>query len=306
MKFLSKKKNEFDRSAKRLSDRISKRPMLDRPSIVDIVGLERRPDFLCIGTEKAGTTWLWHWMKKHPEIGVPASKELRFFSSRGLWDTAHFNELTRFLENPAETPGGPRFKNAVAEQLRLYFGGLPAYLKIFGNMKEPVVGELSPQYCALPPKVISKIHSAIPDAKIIYMLRDPADRLLSGARMAIKQQNLDLNDTNILRYAADPVQRQLSNSAKHLENYEKFFGKSKVKTVFFDDIARDPSKTFDDVCEFLGVFKPGFENDEMATKVNEGKPYELPNKAKNSVRDSLASVYDDLEKRYPNQTKHWR
>jgi hypothetical protein len=173
-------------------------------------------------------------------------------------------------------------------------------------MKEPVVGELSPQYCALPPKVISKIHSAIPDAKIIYMLRDPADRLLSGARMAIKQQNLDLNDTNILRYAADPVQRQLSNSAKHLENYEKFFGKSKVKTVFFDDIARDPSKTFDDVCEFLGVFKPGFENDEMATKVNEGKPYELPNKAKNSVRDSLASVYDDLEKRYPNQTKHWR
>lgn len=303
---LFKTKPDPDVSLGRLSDRISKKPTVTHPNLVDLTGPERKPDFLCIGSEKAGTTWLWHWMKKHPKIGVPASKELRFFSSGDSWDSGHFSALTRFLENPNEVPRGPRFKNELAEQIRLYFGGLPAYLRIFGNMSESVVGEISPQYCALPSSKVHWLHSTLPDAKIIYMLRDPADRLLSGARMVLKQDGLEINDANILRYAADPMQRQLSNAAKHIDSFETLYGPEKIKVVFFEDIADRPSETFDGICEFLGVGAMNFSSFEMSTKINKGVPREIPEKAVLAVRNSLSSIYNELEKRYPEQVENWR
>ena len=40
----------------------------------------RLPTFICIGAQRAGTTWLYHCLKEHPEIYMPDKKELRFFN----------------------------------------------------------------------------------------------------------------------------------------------------------------------------------------------------------------------------------
>ena len=39
----------------------------------------RLPDFLCIGAQKSGTTWLYHNLKQHPQVWLPPVKELHYF-----------------------------------------------------------------------------------------------------------------------------------------------------------------------------------------------------------------------------------
>ena len=54
------------------------------------------PTFLIVGAAKSGTSSLWHYLREHPDVYVPAGKEINFFSdeanfSRGLdWYTSHF------------------------------------------------------------------------------------------------------------------------------------------------------------------------------------------------------------------------
>ena len=47
---------------------------------MEIVNANFLPNFICIGAQRAGTTWLYHCLKEHPEVFVPEKKELRFFN----------------------------------------------------------------------------------------------------------------------------------------------------------------------------------------------------------------------------------
>ena len=42
-------------------------------------------DFLVIGAQKAGTTTLWHLLRQHPELELPAAKEAPFFADDRLY-----------------------------------------------------------------------------------------------------------------------------------------------------------------------------------------------------------------------------
>lgn len=105
------------------------------------------PDFLIIGAMKAGTSSLFHYLKTHPQIFMPAQKEVDFFShhweSGTAWYEAHF----------AQSDGR----------------GL-------------LVGEASPNYtkCHFWPETPRRIAELLPAAKLIYVTRDPVARARSN------------------------------------------------------------------------------------------------------------------------------
>lgn len=283
-----------------------KKPRVIGSNIVDLVGMPRRPDFYCVGTEKAGTTWIWHWMNKHPDIGVPASKELRFFDSSATWDIQHFKALTDFLENSAHVQTELPAAQRLSEQLRLNYGGIDAYLRIFGSMKQPVVGEVSPQYCIQPLNKIKEMYQAAPDAKIIYMLRDPVDRIISGSKMVVRRESNEVSDANILQNASSQRQRAFSNAALHLKNFEKFFGTDNVKVIFYDDVQSQPQVALNQMCEFLGVKPINFEVSDLTKRVNEGLRYDPSPGVRLALLKSLAPQYSALEKRFGEQVEKWK
>ena len=289
-----------DNSVSAWSDRF------DGPNPVDTLGPARRPDFLCVGTEKAGTTWLWHCAMAHPGIGVPAVKELRFFNADRHIDHVHFRALKQFLENPRASPLRPQFLERVATEMRLFYGGLPAYFRVFGQLDQPIVGEITPQYCLQGPERIREMHAAAPGARIIYMLRDPVDRILSGARMGLTRRGIDLTDAEMAAEAAHPLQRRLSNSAAHLDRFETVFGTEAVRTFFFDDIASRPADLFADICGFIGADAPDIPDTVLSEKVNRGVDYRPSQALRASLYSSLAPVYAALERRFPERVAAWR
>ena len=101
------------------------------------------PNFLICGTEKGGTSALFHYLKAHPEVFMPEAKELNFFN---------FN----------------------------YFKGIEWYERYFAESASvPVRGEASPLYMAFP-EVPRRIAQVIPEAKLLFVLRDPAERAYSN------------------------------------------------------------------------------------------------------------------------------
>ncbi len=103
------------------------------------------PDFLVIGGMKCGTTSLDYYLKAHPEIAMP-SKEVDFFS-------------------------------------RNYHLGLGWYESLFKKKNEETktYGEISVSYAKYPyhDGVPKRIYSVLPDVKLIYVVRDPIDRIIS-------------------------------------------------------------------------------------------------------------------------------
>jgi hypothetical protein len=242
----------------------------------------------------------------HPQIGVPAVKELRFFNDGTNIDYAHFRALKKFLENPYAVPLRHQFLERVATEMRLFYGGLPAYFRIFGQLDRPIVGELSPQYCLLKPSRIRSMQALLPDARIMYMLRDPVDRILSGARMSLTRRGIELTDEAIAKEASHTVQRQLSNSAEHLAKFEEVFGTHRVRAFFFDDIASRPAALFAEICHYLGADAADIPQEVLIAKVNEGVDYHAGTKLRHSLYESLAPVYIDLEHRFPDRVATWR
>ena len=102
----------------------------------------RLPDFLGIGTQKGGTTYLHGLLQQHPQVLLAHPKELHYFSlhhGQGLdWYANHFAE-------------------AKAEQR---------------------CGEITPYYL-FHPLAAERIHAVIPAVKLIVLLRDPVERALS-------------------------------------------------------------------------------------------------------------------------------
>ena len=106
-------------------------------------------NFIGVGAQKSGTSWIYACLYEHPEICAPI-KEIHFFSR-------------------------PRYEKGIAW-----------YEKQFDRCAvEKLRGEFSTSYLYTP-EAAARIHAAYPDAKIIAVLRNPIDRAYSQYRNAIK------------------------------------------------------------------------------------------------------------------------
>jgi len=110
------------------------------------------PDFIIIGAQRCGTTSLYNYVADHPAVASAFMKETHFFDlhfSRGLgWYRAHFPTAARRL---------------AAQKIR--------HTRL-------VVGEATPYYLFYP-HAARRVRKAVPNAKLIVLLRNPVDRAYS-------------------------------------------------------------------------------------------------------------------------------
>lgn len=186
-------------------------------------GVGALPNLIVIGGLKCGTTSLHHYLNLHPEIAMSRPKELNFFVAELNWELGtdwyrgHFRAGARARgETSPHYTNRPRFER-VAERMRATLGA---------------------------------------DARVIYMVRHPIDRLLSHY---LHNVNGGYETRPLERAVADPqsayVQRGLY--AFQLEPYLREFGAERVLVVSREELGRERDQTVRRVFEFAGV-DPGF------------------------------------------------
>ncbi len=174
----------------------------------------RNPDFLVVGAAKAGTTWLQACLGEHPDIFVPGEGELDFFS---LYYDRGFDWYRSFFDKAS---------------------------------KETAVGEKSPSYMVTP-EAAGRIYSALPDAKLIFLFRNPVERAYSHycmlARVGAVNKDIDAE----LRKGTRLVDEGLYFS--HLSRFLEYFDPARVKCMVYEDLKTDARSYVKEIYDFLGV-----------------------------------------------------
>lgn len=173
-----------------------------------------RPNFLYIGPNKSGSTWLYYALKQHPEIFVPSSKELFFFDF-------FYDKGWRWYES--------------------YFKDAAPY---------KVISELSHDYL-YSGVGLERIHESLPGVKLMVCLRDPLSRAISAYLYLRKQGRTNLSINEAMLKIDELVEHGLYG--KYLTPYIERFGVSNVYVADFDRLRNDPYGFINGVCEFLGV-----------------------------------------------------
>ena len=198
------------------------------------------PDFLVLGAQKAGTTALYEYLRRHPQITGPSWKEVSFFDRH--W----------------------------ARGERWYRGNFPN----LARTREKLVGEASPSY-VFHPLAPQRAQEVVPEARLIVLVRNPIDRALSqynhevalGREPLSFEEALDAEEERLRgedeRMAADPryfsrewwshTYKARGRYAEQLERWLAVFPREQLLVLPSDDLGSNPARAHAQVLEFLGA-----------------------------------------------------
>jgi hypothetical protein len=198
----------------------------------------RAPDFFLVGAPKCGTTALYEMIGAHPEIFVSPTKEPDFFAA----------------DIRAAVLGGRVFRSGDSadwsEYLQLFSGASPSQR----------IGEGSVSYLASR-VAAAAIHERCPHARILMVLRDPADRLFAHYSAAIAARSTRETFADWLRGVtarektdAAPIGPVIAGRyAASLQRYVAVFPASSLHIVWHEDYVADTAATVRSIFKFLGV-----------------------------------------------------
>ncbi len=201
------------------------------------------PNFLIIGAAKSGTTALYQYLNRHPEIYMSPHKEPRFFA---------------FEDRPLEFRG-PNQRDINDDTIT----DLTTYQSLFeGVSNEVAIGEASTAYLAVP-EAADRIHQHIPNAKLIAILRQPADRAYSSY-LHLKRDNHEPYADFGRALQAEPKRRaqnweflwrykELGFYFQQLQRYYSKFDRDRIRVYLYEDLCSDAIGLVKNICQFLGV-----------------------------------------------------
>jgi hypothetical protein len=177
------------------------------------------PDFIIIGAMKAGTTTLYEYLSRHPQVGMSREKETDFFVVGRGWEC-----------------------------------GLPWYQAQFAPGRQ-VYGEASPNYtkCQVFPGVPGRVAGLIPAAKLIFIARDPVARAASQYRHAVLSGEPVPAPERLIGSAHLQHLIDCSSYAAQMDPWLAVFPRENFLFLQFEALIDDPGPGLAQVADFLGI-----------------------------------------------------
>ncbi len=155
---------------------------------------------ICVGATKAGTSWLYAYLRRHPDCWMRSIKELHYFNTvqNDSFDdqiAGREAELSRLEARPEDARLLTR-----KQDLRDWLSVLAlrgrddaAYLDYLhhGRGNGRLVGDITPAYGLLSVQMLRRIARLAANLRIVYLLRDPVERLWSQLRMNARRRVKD-------------------------------------------------------------------------------------------------------------------
>lgn len=271
----------------------------------------RFPDFLGIGAQKAGTTWIFENLRRHPAIWLPPIKELQYFNdlyvpSHRRWTGRHRHThgskiLKQYVEHVPQERWNYRF---IARLADITAGPISDewYGSIFTLANEnQLAGEISPGYALLPHAGIAHVLRLTPSVKILFSLRDPIERNWSHLRMIARNEpGIDLR-----RIAVNPDLEQQSNYPELIARWTALVPNERLLVLFADDMLNRPQEVMTTICRFLEIDFDLRYFPQLDARVHVGEPIPIPDDIYDLLRARVHPIYENMMKIYPEITKSW-
>lgn len=217
------------------------------------------PNFLIAGVIKSGSTTLYHYLKRHPEVFLPEVKEPNFFASQ-VWQAPMF---------------GLKDNDDVVNQA---VNNWEDYQALYAGSDKKAAGDLSVNtfYFGLP--AVEEVRKRLGDVKILIILRNPVKRTHSAYLHMVRDNKEPLTFEQALLYEEIRLRKphapmwgykKASLYADTLKLWMDNF--SRVKVLINQDLAEQPERFITEVMEFLEV-DPNIEFEELDKFNTSGVP----------------------------------
>ena len=242
------------------------------------MSLKNTPEFIGIGGHRCGSTWLGKHLKAHPNIYMPPTKELHFFSRK--WSLKWYSPVL----------------------MQSTFLSTKAYGRYFNapEARGKIKGEITPAYSILPAPAIEKIKKIVPDAKIIYAIRNPVDRVWSHITRGFEKYantSVELaSEQMLIDYINAPGVSARTNYVMTLRNWIPVFGREAIFIYQYETIHDDPQGLLNQIFAFLDL--PEFEIDPEKLKVRVNKfpvDRKIPQAVSQYITEKFCGQKDEIE-----------
>jgi hypothetical protein len=232
------------------------------------------PDFLGIGAQRAGTSWLYENLRCHSELCLPDQKELHYFD----WE---------------------------------FHKSLSSYSDKFKRGCQKVKGEITPGYSIIPLERIRFIRTIMPDVRLIFIMRNPIDRAWSQALMnLVRLPNRKFEEVDESEfYAHFRADRSVKRGDYQtiLNNWLSVFSREQLYIGFFEDISNRPQKLLDEVFDYIGVSQDVDWNSFPYTQViNKNPDHPMQKKYRDILREIYWRDIEVLYERFGGPIAGWR
>lgn len=190
------------------------------------------PNFLGIGAQRSGTTWLDAQLRAHPGIYLPARrKEVHFFDQH-------------------------------------YERGIGWYEKFFvdAGPAAKCIGEITPSYM-YHQDIAAKISRHLPNVKLFVVLRNPADRAFSQYMFDVRDMNVRLSFSEYIEQSNNAFRRGFYG--EQLRQYFDRFPRQNIKVLIFERVMAAPRDALAEIAEFLDIDANDFPPLDVEGRVNE-------------------------------------
>lgn len=286
-----------------------------------------RPDFLGIGVTKAGTTWLWTQLIKHPDVWMTPAKELHYFDRSVSYPTVNILATTHLRDRLAGSENWDRSQIVLGLGRILYsvlrvkprnalwwsrwtFGNYDDswYVSLFDDAEaSQVCGEITPGYAILKIEDILRIRNINPGVRLILMIRDPIERAWSGLRHNVargKAINWASERDVLARLGKEDVALR-GDYERIVDNYLAVFDSSQLLVCFYDAISSDPGGLLAAITDFLDISPLRLGERELMKRVNVSPERPIPDSVKRILVAQYTPFIGRAARRFGSYAAQW-
>ncbi len=273
--------------------------------------------FVCIGAQKAGTTWLARTLSRHPDIFMTPVKEIHYFDHvRGV--TAHLSDSkrrsryrkyhqrmwtqwNRWSEYRAQNSWYRAYMNDPIDD--------SWYCSLFQDrLGRKMAGEATPEYSILGRDGLEHIRRLAPDARVLYIMRDPVPRAWSQILHRCRVQNIDAakaGDDRLISLTEPEDFRMHGDYGRVLDDLFTVFSSEQVLTAFYEEIHDDRHAALSKICGFLGVAAFDDTAQSLKKRYNRSQTVTMPEGVGRHLRSLCAPVVRQVKERLGAVPEGW-
>jgi len=283
--------------------------MTDQPVINDF--------FVCIGAQKAGTTWLARMLSRHPDLFMTPVKEIHYFD--------HIAGITRHLSDRRRRARRRKYYQRLWTQwnrwpeLRgqgLWYRGYMSnpiddswYASLFNQRQgSRFAGEATPEYALIGEEGFAHMKRLAPGMRVLYILRNPVERTWSQLLHICRREGLRpdrLEPEELLASTRAPVFAAHGDYVAVLDALDRAFRPEQVRIDFFEQVHADRDGALERICGFIGLDYDPVWFGETGRRFNPSEPAPMPAEVREHFRNEYAGMVGELESRLGALPEAW-
>ena len=262
---------------------------------------------LCVGAQKAGTSWLHNMLTRSPDIKFSKLKEIHYLDMRAGLNNQLPQHMLAAVSRQfglsrdaflARLPGGEKatlhsIKSILDDQW---------YFDQFGQ-QQGYCADFTPEYALLSAADLKATQRLAKQRKVIFIMRDPVERSLSAFRYYHQNRDIDIGQMSNRKIKSLLSSRLFASRSDYpsvIDKLSQSFNPEDVLYLFYEDVMIEKRAAIERVCQFLNIDLFDLGEERLNKKINTSTPLSFDEE----IRTFLSKKYDKDKERVRIELGH--